>query len=538
MKRNFTRAAVLLLSLVMSMSLLAVPAFAGNEVEGESSGGSQQTKVSVSTKDGLIAAVSDGKNVNKIVELTANITLTDVLRVGQSLTIDLNGHTIQQDTGKNWASTRADTNYGLIQVMPGAELTITGTGTINSQRYVSGDAKGPLSAICAFGTGATVTISGDITATSDNIVLYAYRGGKINASKGTYTNTAAGYVGYNNGSEGNLTIGDLKPTTADNVWFFAPATPKATGNTLKDTSITLDDEIGVNFYMTPTTEGDDKPDYAVLYGPKGAMKITIENAKESAIKAGKDDGSWLFSYPINAMQMQEPVTIKLFKNDGTELGLTQESSSECSVQDYHKAAANKNVTAVTAVTEKMLDFGTYANYYFRSRNKEEGLTKPTQVAQLEDETNKMSGFTAQYAAAQTLPSGFSYKGAALVLDSKTSIRLYFDGLNGLTFRYRISDTKSFVGKDDMFDAKTGSDDNGTYIEIPNIKPTDLASFYKLYIYNEQNDGQSKLIYTRTYSPMSYVKSVLDNESSTQAAKDLVRSLYNYYEAATNYQTGG
>lgn len=178
MKRNAVRTLFLLLALTASICLMSVAAFATD----------------VGSEEALRTAVSAGHDVR----LTNDVTLTRKLTVSSSLTIDLNGHDITQNkAAENWNVNQ--TNYGLIQVQgtSNVTLTLTGSGSITAFRTVGvSSAAGPLSALCAFGPNAHISINGGVSATSDNIALYAYRGGTItieNGASGTFRGLEADY---------------------------------------------------------------------------------------------------------------------------------------------------------------------------------------------------------------------------------------------------------------------------------------------------------------------------------------------------------
>lgn len=113
--------------------------------------------------------------------------------------------------------------------------------------------------------------------------------------------------------------------------------------------------------------------------------------------------------------------------------------------------------------------------------------------------------------------GLDFCGASLVYRTKTAVRFYFSGsLDGLTFQIGNKEYTP-VAKGDMY-----------YVEVADINPQDIGETIEIVV----SDGADTL--TVGYSPLIYIVRMYEKEDSSEATKNLVFSLYNYYLAAVEY----
>ena len=109
----------ILLCLAMALSLLPTAALA----EGEGA-----TGTTITTSEALAAAIANAQD-GATITLTDDIKVEDTLVVTKTLTLDLAGHTLSNDTDI-WS----DYNWSLISVRGNGNLTITGNGTLKAKK--------------------------------------------------------------------------------------------------------------------------------------------------------------------------------------------------------------------------------------------------------------------------------------------------------------------------------------------------------------------------------------------------------------------
>ena len=134
-------------------------------------------------------------------------------------------------------------------------------------------------------------------------------------------------------------------------------------STVKGMSLTLEGNIGVNISFTPC----ESLSKAVLSGPDG--DITIDKADLAAYT--DETGVCKLTYPVNATQAGEAVTMKTFDADGRQLILVNEDEkilsfvqAECSVQDYIDSYAQyQSSEKLDALVDSLSNYCDAANAY-------------------------------------------------------------------------------------------------------------------------------------------------------------------------------
>lgn len=243
-------------------------------------------------------------------------------------------------------------------------------------------------------------------------------------------------------------------------------------------SITLKDNIGVNFQMT-LAETD-------------VVAVTVNgNAVDCSITDGK------FSVNVAAAQMMDEIAISV---NGLPLANTY------SVRKYTDVIlADSTKSDCHELVKNMLVYGGAAQNYFgyNSTNlASNGITVDAQVP-TGDGNVGISGSA----------NGVQFYGAALVHETKTTVRFYFTGsLEGLTVTANGGE------------AVIGTKNNMTYVEVSGINPQDLGEDIVVVV-----DGLSV-----SYSPLDYIVRMYNKADSTEATKAVVQALYGYYLAAIAY----
>ncbi|MBQ6252383.1 BspA family leucine-rich repeat surface protein [Ruminococcus sp.] len=269
-------------------------------------------------------------------------------------------------------------------------------------------------------------------------------------------------------------------------------------STVKGMSLTLEGNIGVNISFIPC----ESLSKVVLSGPDG--DITIDKADLAAYT--DENGVCKLTYPVNATQAGEAVTMKTFDADGRQLILVNEDEkilsfvqAECSVQDYIDSYAQyQSSEKLDALVDSLSNYCDAANAYFT-----EG-TAPITAAALTDED--MSFINSKKMKDETGRCSIS-----LVLNSKTAVRIY-------------SPDEAETAKCGQLIISPSTSQYGKFFEIPAISADKLSSENTLIINGKEV----------TFSALSYVQRVLGSSSADDDLKALCTRFYEYSKAADEY----
>lgn len=266
---------------------------------------------------------------------------------------------------------------------------------------------------------------------------------------------------------------------------------------LSGVSLSLSGNIGVNFFMELSngTVNDENAymQFTLPNGDKTQVKVS-----DAEIKQENENMYYVFSCEVSAKEMDSKITAQIITSDN------KGKVYEYSVKEYADSVSenpdgfdDKTLKLVNA----MASYGDYAKAYFGG----ESLAA----------TEEMNAVTADIFAGYEkqeqgkLPDGITYYGSSLILESNTTLRHYFKIVEGMDVS-----TLNFSGQKGKYH----------YIDIPNIAAGNLFDTPKTTV-----DG-----YTIEYSPMTYVLSVLNNDSADEVLKNTVKALYLYAKAANDY----
>ena len=292
-----------------------------------------------------------------------------------------------------------------------------------------------------------------------------------------------------------------------------------TGPEVSEASLSLGSgDVAANFYFKNISDyigskGDQ--DYVEINSEKYYYNEIIDEIMQGNgdwKRAG--DNIWIYSCHVPAKAMNDPIEIRMCNFEGKIIPFGNETTDEdgvfrYSVNDYLNSAINSEESSeeLKALARAMQNYGLCAQDYF-------GYNAPTTTPAIDDNVD-YSDF--DIIKEGTLPEGVEYVGSSLILKSNTSIRHYF----------RISDREdvTFAVNDTVITPEVK--DGLSYIEIRDIKPTDLAKAYTVTVSDSDNT------YSFDYSAMSYCKKA-NSTSSDSKLKNLAYSLYWYNKTALGY----
>ncbi len=270
-------------------------------------------------------------------------------------------------------------------------------------------------------------------------------------------------------------------------------------------SLLLEGSIGVKFYVKLS-------EFAIA---------DFENITATISYFGKDydvdlvkaentvDGSlYTVKFYVAAKEMHQPIKLTVTTADSSE-SVTETVKAYV---DYVNANTAEYEECLTLINE-MFNYGEYSRQYFEKAS----ITPSPDLA--DTEVTISNTYTPTKKGSVT---GITLTASSLILESNTIVRHYFELAEGASmsdYTFTVNGIKATpCEKDGLY-----------YVEIDNIIARDLGKLDKTII----STGSESMVVT--YSPLSYVKLVLEGTASEDAnLANLTKALYNYYVAAAEY----
>ncbi len=206
-------------------------------------------------------------------------------------------------------------------------------------------------------------------------------------------------------------------------------------------------------------------------------------------------------------------------------------TAECTVKDYDKPAtisivgtgAGEEITGSDSVlaycnrytegvyfelVSALKDYGKAAKDYFITEGDQPIVTTDYDFNAIADAV--ISG---------ALPEGIIHRSATLLLESKMTIRHYFELVGGAA----IDSYKFYADDKELI---PNEKDGRYYVDIEGITPHDINNTYTLAV--EAGDVR----YTCSYGALTYVKSIYNKVDTTNDAKNLVSAIAEYNQVAS------
>ena len=305
------------------------------------------------------------------------------------------------------------------------------------------------------------------------------------------------------------------------------------GVTLRGSNLTLNGNIGLNFYFEI-----DKSLKDIIFADQTAkVRFTLADGSTVDVSAntGLEDTSamegltlYRYSCELTAKQMADTVTVQFIMNDKVI------AEYEHSVVDYAKIiianAQNAYSAEVIALVKAMLNYGANAqlNFGYHTENLANSLTDSDGNAMVTEDEKDLSSVTAATfepykATGKTVDGLGTFAAANLVLKSETTLKVYFKPEDGITL--------------DMLTFKVGNNkvtatEYGEYfmIDIPNIKASALDNKYVITVISNTDSTKIGTFDAYVYS---YCYSILSDNTGTytEQLKDTLRALYLFNVAA-------
>lgn len=277
---------------------------------------------------------------------------------------------------------------------------------------------------------------------------------------------------------------------------------------LMKTSASLEGNICVNYFMLLSEE--------VLNDESAYIQFTMADSEIIEIPVSQSkliDGYDVFTCEVNAKEMTDIITMQFFYGGKAALADAHEYNvrryAQHVMQNYDDAKTQK-------LMEAMVNYGAASQLHFGHNiddlaNMDE---KGNALVTAPDYSNvDITGF--DYTPGQGTQKVKLYS-ASLILNSETTLRLFFNGK--ITATYQNEELKVYQ--------RAGL----YYVDIVGIAAKDLDDDVTIVINDGTEDAQI------TFSPMTYCQLVHNNNTGAYAEemKNLARALYLYNQAANEY----
>ena len=298
-------------------------------------------------------------------------------------------------------------------------------------------------------------------------------------------------------------------------------------------TISLDGDIGVNFYMELDPGIEDSPSaymqFTVPTSGKTETQIVYINPQEpeegqeepphSTLVELEEKTYYVFKCRVAAKEMTSEIKAQIV--DGENRG-TEYSYSVKEYADYLLAHTGDNTKYAKAapLVRAMLNYGAYSQVYFKHNT--DNLANSSlkdQEKELGDVEDDVSGTY----ATPNLPDDVTFDGATLTLRSETSLSLYFkvDGTETLEFSLPEG-----VPVGIYLEPEKDLIDGCQVVRIRGIAAKYLGDTFTVTVKKGNDTG------TISYSPMTYCKKA--EASSIANLANVAKALYAYWKQAKTY----
>ena len=282
--------------------------------------------------------------------------------------------------------------------------------------------------------------------------------------------------------------------------------------TYTSVSISLAGDIGLNYYAA-LSEDLAADEGAYLVFTYGDLTQTVPLSE--AILG--DDGNYRFSCAIPAKRMTDVVTGQMYTSDGTAVGEAKQYSVKRYCDAMVKYIEENSLTGyenLKSLMKAMLNYGAYSQISLGYN------TDALANADLDEADKTLPGTLDASAYKHSVngsEEGISVYSASLLLESKTTIRFYFQ----LTGDKTIGEYTFLVDGVETVPTQTGS---LYYVDVPNVAAKDLDVMHTVSV-----GGLSV-----SYGGLSYVNQMMNWTSATEAGLNMAKALYLYNQAANTY----
>lgn len=305
------------------------------------------------------------------------------------------------------------------------------------------------------------------------------------------------------------------------------------GVTLRGSNLTLNGNIGLNFYF----EFDELFKDSIFEDETAILRFTLADGSTEDVEVDTGEEStdaiegltlYRYSCELTAKQMADTVNVQFIRNGNVI------AEYEHSVVDYAKIiianAQNAYSEDDIALVKAMINYGANAqlNFGYNTEHLANNLTDSDGNEMITENEKDLSSVTAATfepykATGKTVDGLGTFAATNLVLKSETTLKVYFKPEDGITL-----DMLTFK----VDNNKVTATEYGEYfmIDIPNIKASALDNKYVITVTSNTDSTKTGTFDAYVYS---YCYSILSDSTGTytEQLKDTLRALYLFNVAA-------
>ena len=310
--------------------------------------------------------------------------------------------------------------------------------------------------------------------------------------------------------------------SANSFTFTAEYASESPAVSLYGRSITLKDNIDVNYYMEMSDSVFEHDAYLEFKIGGQTYKLNASDVAEV-----NENGKTLykFSCPVNAAQMSDTIETRIVIDNKTE------EEYLYSVKEYATellSKSNEYPAETIKFVKALLNYGTAVQNFFKYNSDKpanDGLSDTDKAVAAADFEEYKAVIKTDSENGQS--NGLTYYGSSLICKSEMTVRHYFmvnEGCDINNYKFSYIDTD---GYEVSLTPKKASDGGVYCVDISGIMACGL---YKNYVCRVTGMDSSQII-ELNYGPLSYAYSVANDKDSSIELKNLMNALYMYSEMA-------
>lgn len=284
---------------------------------------------------------------------------------------------------------------------------------------------------------------------------------------------------------------------------------------VREVSATLNGDIGLNYYIAlPESVTADEGTYVLLTVNGQTTEVYLKDL------TAEENGTYKFTCWLTAKEMSDAVTFQLYDGNGALIDIYKKSgdkiegaSFEYSLAEYFDTLSSDESIdneALKNLAYATLVYGVYAQNAF-NHNADPSLDG-SELATVTAETLESFKMT----KSAEIPAGLKLTEMTLILETETTLRLYFKSENIENYTFKLDGTGVTLNKIE--------EESLYYVEIANISAKDLDTNHTLIINDECE---------LNFSALSYAYAALKTGKNDNLC-NVVKALYKYNEAANTY----